>query len=45
MKGTRSFTLKGARCAQIITGAQRPAFLSWKRGKIFYFAILRAARF
>jgi hypothetical protein len=36
--------LKAARCAQMITGAQRAAFLSWERGKEFSFSISRAAR-
>src|SRR5262245_16617897 len=33
-----------ARCAQMITGAQHPSFLGWKRGKDFGFEVLRAAR-
>jgi hypothetical protein len=37
-------TFKVARCAQIITGAQRASFLSRERGKKLYFSILRAAR-
>jgi hypothetical protein len=34
-----------SRCALARTDAQRAWFLNWKRGKEFYFAVLRAAHF